>query len=181
MLIGTAACVTGMDPGKINRLPDTKDMKNQVIVMRSQRNSYDHALRAVGVSLVEVGLSDRLTGTGSRDAEPWEIKEAVTDRTAAVFYLAKPHSQPKLSQVTAIAHEAGLPVIVDAAAELPPFENLHRFIAEGADLVAFSGGKAINGPQGSGILCGRRDLIGAALLQQIDLDYAPDEWSLRRA
>jgi D-glucosaminate-6-phosphate ammonia-lyase len=176
VLIGTAACVTGMDPGKMNRLPDTRDMKNQVIVMRSQRNSYDHALRAVGVSLVEVGLSDRLTGTGSRDAEPWEIKEAATDRTAAVFYLAKPHSQPKLSQVTAIAHEAGLPVIVDAAAELPPFENLRRFIAEGADLVAFSGGKAINGPQGSGILCGRRDLIGAALLQQIDLDYAPDEW-----
>ena len=176
VLVGTAACVTGMDPAKMNRLPDTRDMRNQVIVMRSQRNSYDHALRAVGVRLIEVGLSDRLTGTGVRDAEPWEVKDAITDKTAAIFYVAKPHSQPRLSEVAAVAHEAGLPVLVDAAAELPPMENLRRFIAQGADLVAFSGGKAINGPQGSGILCGRRDLVGAALLQQLDLDYALDEW-----
>ncbi len=161
VLVGTAACVTGMDPAKMNRLPDTRDMRNQVIVMRSQRNSYDHALRAVGVRLIEVGLSDRLTGTGVRDAEPWEVKDAITDQTAAIFYVAKPHSQPGLSEVTAVAHEAGLPVLVDAAAELPPMENLRRFIAQGADLVAFSGGKAINGPQGSGILCGRRDLVSA--------------------
>jgi L-seryl-tRNA(Ser) seleniumtransferase len=62
-------------------------------------------------------------------------------------------------------------VLVDAAAELPPLENLRRFLAEGADLVAFSGGKSIGGPQGSGILRGRRDLISAALLQQLDFDY----------
>jgi L-seryl-tRNA(Ser) seleniumtransferase len=111
-----------------------------------------------------------------RDAEPWEIKEAITGKTAAIFYVAKPFSQPRLAEVAAVAHEAGIPVLVDAAAELPPMENLRRFIAEGADLVAFSGGKAINGPQGSGFLCGRRDLVGAALLQQLDLDYAPDEW-----
>ena len=177
VLVGTAACVTGMDPAKMNRLPDTSEMRNQVVVIRSQRNSYDHAVRAVGVSLVEVGLSDRYTGTGVRDAEPWEIKEAITDRTAAIFYVAKPHSQPRLSEVAAVAREAGIPVLVDAAAELPPMENLRRFIAEGADLVAFSGGKAINGPQGSGFLCGRRDLVGAALLQQLDLDYAPGEWN----
>ncbi len=177
VLAGTAACVTGMDPAKMNRLPDTRDMRNQVIVMRSQRNSYDHAVRAAGVNLVEVGLSDRHAGTGVRDAEPWEIKDAITERTAAIFYVAKPHSRPRLSDVAALAHEAGLPLLVDAAAELPPLENLRRFIAEGADLVAFSGGKAINGPQGSGFLCGRRDLVGAALLQQLDLDYAPDEWN----
>lgn len=177
ILIGAAACVTGMDPAKMNRLPDTRDMRNQVIVMRSQRNSYDHALRAVGVTLVEVGLSDRFAGTGVRDAEPCEIKDAITDRTAAVFYVAKRHSLPQLVEVATVAHEAGLPVLVDAAAELPPVENLRRFITEGADLVAFSGGKAINGPQGSGILCGRRDLVGAAVLQQLDLDYAPNEWA----
>lgn len=177
VLAGTAACVTGMDPAKMNRLPDTKDMRNQVVVLRSQRNSYDHAVRAVGVSLVEVGLSDRHAGTGVRDAEPWEIREAITERTAAVFYLAKPDSLPRLPAVVALAHEAGVPVLVDAAAELPPMANLRRFIAEGADLVAFSGGKAINGPQGSGFLCGRRMLVGAALLQQLDLDYAPGEWT----
>ena len=176
VLVGTAACVTGMDPAKMNRLPDTRGMRNEVIVMRSQRNSYDHAVRAVGVTLIEVGLSDRYTGTGVRDAEPWEIKDAISERTAAVFYVAKPFSQPRLADVAAVAHEAGIPVLVDGAAELPPLENLRRFIAEGADLVAFSGGKAINGPQGSGFLCGRRDLVGAGLLQQLDLDYVPGEW-----
>jgi len=69
-----------------------------------------------------------------------------------------------------------LPLLVDAAAQLPPAANLHRFIAEGADLVAFSGGKAIGGPQSSGILCGRRDLICSALLQMLDLDVFPDLW-----
>jgi L-seryl-tRNA(Ser) seleniumtransferase len=67
-------------------------------------------------------------------------------------------------------------VVVDAAAQLPPVENLHRFIAEGADLVAFSGGKAIRGPQSTGILCGRRDLIAAAALQQLDMDVPPETW-----
>jgi D-glucosaminate-6-phosphate ammonia-lyase len=176
LLGGTAACVTGLDPAKMNRLPDTRGMRNEVIVVRSQRNSYDHALRAVGVTLVEVGLSDRYAGSGVRDAEPWEIKDAITDKTAAIFYVANPHSRPSLPAVTEVAHEAGVPVLVDAAAELPPLSNLRRFLAEGADLVAFSGGKAINGPQGSGFLCGRRDLVGAALLQQLDLDYVADEW-----
>ena len=176
ILVGTAACLTGMDPGRMNRLPDTRGFPNEIIVVRSQRNSYDHALRAAGAVLVEVGLADRYTGAGVRDAEPWEIRDAITERTAAIFYLARPESLPPLRQVADVAHEAGLPVIVDAAAELPPLANLKRFITEGADLVAFSGGKAIGGPQGAGILCGRRSLVGAALLQQLDLDYAVDEW-----
>jgi len=176
ILVGTAACLTGMDPGRMNRLPDTRGFPNEIIVVRSQRNSYDHAMRAAGAILVEVGLADRYTGAGVRDAEPWEIRDAITERTAAVYYLARPESLPPLRQVAAVAHEAGLPVIVDAAAELPPLANLKRFIAEGADLVAFSGGKAIGGPQGAGLLCGRRNLVGAALLQQLDLDYAVDEW-----
>jgi L-seryl-tRNA(Ser) seleniumtransferase len=71
----------------------------------------------------------------------------------------------------------GLPVIVDAAAQLPPKANLRRFLELGADLVAFSGGKAIGGPQASGILAGRRDLVGAALVQQLDMDVAPETWT----
>lgn len=178
VLVGTAACIAGREPTKINVLPDTRGMRNEIIVMRSQRNSYDHAVRAAGAVLVEVGLSDRFAGTGVRDAEAWELNEAITDKTAGVFYVAKPYAQPALTDVVKVAHDAGIPVLVDAAAELPPLANLRRFIAEGADLVAFSGGKAINGPQGSGFLCGRRQLVGAALLQQLDLDYAPGEWDL---
>lgn len=177
LLLGTAACVTGLDPGKMSRLPDTTGMKNEVIAMRSQRNSYDHAVRASGVTMVDVGFCDRFTGVGVRDTEPWEIKQAICERTAAIYYLARSHVRPRLPEVVAMAHEAGVPVLVDAAAELPPVENLRRFISEGADLVAFSGGKAIGGPQGSGILCGRRDLISASLLQQLDFDYEYEDWN----
>jgi D-glucosaminate-6-phosphate ammonia-lyase len=176
LLMGTAACVAGMDPAKMSRLPDVRGMKNEVIAMRSQRNSYDHAVRATGVTLVEVGFCDRFIDVGVRDTESWEIKAAITERTAAIYYLAKPQALPRLPEVVAIAHQAGVPVLVDAAAELPPVENLQRFLSEGADLVAFSGGKSIGGPQGSGILCGRRDLISAALLQQLDFDYDYDDW-----
>jgi D-glucosaminate-6-phosphate ammonia-lyase len=176
LLMGTAACVAGMDPAKMSRLPDTRGMKNEVIAMRSQRNSYDHAVRATGVTMIEVGFCDAFTDVGVRDTEVWEIQAAITERTAAIYYLAKPNALLTLPAVVAVAHAAGIPVLVDAAAELPPVENLRRFISEGADLVAFSGGKSIGGPQGSGILCGRRDLISAALLQQLDFDYDYDEW-----
>ncbi|NJM92521.1 MAG: aminotransferase class V-fold PLP-dependent enzyme, partial [Rhodospirillaceae bacterium] len=81
------------------------------------------------------------------------------------------------AEVVKIAHAAGVPVIVDAAAQLPPQANLRRFIELGADLVAFSGGKALNGPQGTGILAGRRDLVMAAALQHLDLDIAWEQWS----
>ena len=76
-----------------------------------------------------------------------------------------------------MARRHGVPVLVDAAAQLPPAENLRTFLAEGADLVAFSGGKAIGGPQASGILCGRMDLVSSALLQMLDLDVQLDAWS----
>jgi len=177
LLLGTAACVTGLDPAKMNRLPDTSVMRNEVVMVRSQRNLYDHAIRAVGVKLIEVGLPDRYSGAGVRDAEPWEISDAISEKTACVFYVANPHSQPTLKEVTTVAHAAGIPVLVDAAAQLPPIENLKRFIAEGADLVAFSGGKAIGGPQGSGILCGRKELVAAAVLQNLDQDIFFEQWN----
>ena len=74
LLLGTAACVTGLDPGKMNRLPNTTGMKDEVIVARSQRNFYDHAVRAAGVRLIEIGIADRFSGAGVRDCEAWEIE-----------------------------------------------------------------------------------------------------------
>ena len=176
LLIGAAACITGLDPGRMARLPDTSGMKNECVMVRSQRNFYDHAIRATGLAIVEVGLPDRYAGAGVRDAEAWEIEDAITERTAAVFYVADQQARPPLTEVARAAHARGVPVIVDAAAQLPPQGNLRRFIAEGADLVAFSGGKAIGGPQASGILAGRRDLVMAAALQHLDLDVFWDMW-----
>lgn len=177
LLLGTAACITGLDPGKMSRLPDTRGMKNEVVMVRSQRNFYDHAARTTGARIVEVGLPDRYAGAGVRDAEAWEIQEAITPQTAAVLYVASGAAQPALTEVVRVAHSSGVPVIVDAAGQLPPASNLRRFIEEGADLVAFSGGKAIGGPQSSGILAGKRDLIGAALLQNLDLDIFWEQWA----
>jgi L-seryl-tRNA(Ser) seleniumtransferase len=159
-----------LDPGAVNRLPDTLGLPDEFVVIRSQRNMYDRALRVAGGKLVEVGIPDRLSGPGVRDAEAWEIADAITDRTAAVYYLAGPRSLPALTEVAAVARARGVPVLVDAAAQLPPRDNLRRFLNEGADLVCFSGGKAIGGPQASGILAGRRDLVSSALLQMLDLD-----------
>jgi L-seryl-tRNA(Ser) seleniumtransferase len=176
LLLGTAACVAGLDPAKMNRLPDTTGMKNEVVVARSQRNFYDHAVRGTGVRLVEVGIADRFSGAGVRDCEAWEIAAALTPQTAAVLYVATEWSRPILPEVVAVARAQGVPVLVDAAAQLPPAANLRRFIAEGADLVAFSGGKALRGPQASGILCGRRDLIASAALQMLDQDARPELW-----
>ncbi len=176
LLLGTAAAVTGLDPGRMNRLPDTAGMPNEVVVVRSQRNLYDHALRTVGVQLIEVGLPDRYAGAGVRDAEAWEIADAINERTAAILWVADPAARPGLTEVTAVGRAARVPVIVDAAAQLPPVSNLRRFIDEGADLVAFSGGKSIGGPQASGILSGRRDLIMAAALQMLDMDILFGQW-----
>ena len=177
LLIGAAACITGLDPGRMARLPDTTGMKNQCVMVRSQRNFYDHAIRAAGLKIVEVGLPDRYAGAGVRDAEAWEIDDAITDDTACVFYVADAQSRPSLPEVVAVANARNVPVLVDAAAQLPPQDNLRRFISEGADLVAFSGGKALGGPQASGILAGRRELVMAAALQHLDLDVFWDMWS----
>jgi L-seryl-tRNA(Ser) seleniumtransferase len=176
LLLATAACITGLDIAAMARLPDTAGLRNEVVMVRSQRNFYDHAVRTAGVRIVEVGLPDRYAGAGIRDAEVWEIEAALTPRTAAILYVADAEARPPLAGIVRVAHAAGVPVIVDAAARLPPQANLTRFIAEGADLVAFSGGKAIGGPQASGFLCGRRDLVMAAALQHLDLDVLWEMW-----
>ncbi len=177
LMLGTAACVTGLDPAKMNRLPDTTGMRNEVIMARSQRNMYDHAVAQAGCKLIEVGIPDRFSGAGVRDAQLWEYEAAIGERTVGILWVAQPHSEPSLKELVGLARRHRLPVIVDAAGQLPPTENLKRFIAEGADLVAFSGGKAIGGPQASGILAGRRDLIQAAALQHLDHDTYFEQWS----
>lgn len=177
LMLGAAACVTGSDPALINRLPDTTGLRNEAVIARSQRNMYDHAVSQAGLRFVEVGIPDRYAGAGVRDAQAWEYAAAITDRTALVLWVANAASEPSLTAVAEVAHARGVPVLVDAAAQLPPASNLKRFIAEGADLVAFSGGKAIGGPQASGMLAGRRDLIQAAALNHLDHDVDFAQWS----
>jgi L-seryl-tRNA(Ser) seleniumtransferase len=112
---------------------------------------------------------------------PWDIESAITERTAALaFSIGSAKGVVSLPEMAAIAHRHDLPLIVDAAASLPPRENLRRFIAEGADLVTFSGGKMIGGPQASGLLLGRADLIESVALQQQDMDVYPATWPWRR-
>jgi D-glucosaminate-6-phosphate ammonia-lyase len=176
ILLGAAACLAGLDPARINRLPRVADNRREFIVVRSQRNMYDRAMMVAGARLVEVGIPDRYSGPGVRDASAWEIAAAITPDTACIYYLAHPRSLPPLDEVAAVAREHNIPLLVDAAAQLPPADNLRRFLEQGADLVAFSGGKAIGGPQASGILCGRVDLVCSALLQMLDLDVFPDLW-----
>jgi L-seryl-tRNA(Ser) seleniumtransferase len=175
--LGTAACVAGLDVAKMDCLPDTTGMKDEVVVQRGHRNAYDHAIRAAGVKLVEVGY---LGYPGAGGTAPWQISEAIGEKTAAVScpILATPGTVP-LPEVCEIAHAHGVPVIVDAAAELPPRANLRRYIADGADLVVFSGGKAIGGPQASGVLVGREDLIASVALQHQDMDVRQETWSRR--
>ena len=175
--LGVAACVAGLDVAAMDRLPDTTGLKDEVVVQRGHRNAYDHAIRAAGVRMVEVGY---LGYPGAGGTAPWQIAAAITERTAAVACpILDTPGTVSLPEVCAIAHAAGVPVIVDAAAELPPRANLRRFIAEGADLVVFSGGKAIGGPQASGILAGRADLIASVALQHQDMDVRPETWSRR--
>jgi D-glucosaminate-6-phosphate ammonia-lyase len=175
--LAAAACLAGLDIRKMELLPDTASMPNEIIVQRRHRNAYDHALRAAGARLIEVGQIGHPTGGYT---EPWHIKAAIHEHTAAVHwvYMNVPEAV-SLEETVAVAHKHGLPVIVDAAGALPPADNLRRLAATGADLVAFSGGKDICGPQASGLLVGRRDLIDSVMLQHQDMDVLPLTWTLR--
>ena len=159
LLLQAAACIAGNDPvNRMQHLPDTEGMKNEIIMQTMHRFPYDHAYRAAGAKIVEIG--------NYLFNHPWELEGAINERTAAVAYLCAPFTSKRvmpLSQVCEIAHAHDVPVIVDAASMLPPRANLQRYLRDGADMVIFSGGKGVRGPQGTGILCGRADLIDAAL------------------
>ena len=176
LTLGTAAILTGYNLKRMETLPHCQDFPNQFVIARQQRNGYDHAIRASGAHLVEVGFNELAANAGVRQAETWEYGATFNTNTAGVVYVYSSKSTPDLRQVVDIAHEHHLPVLVDAAAELPPKSNLKSIAATGADLVAFSGGKAIRGPQSTGILCGKRDLIGSAALQMLDMDDHLEFW-----
>lgn len=172
LTLGAAACLAHLDVNRMNQLPDTTGMPDEFIVHRAHRNDYDHAVRAAGAKFVEVGFGYYTFA--------YEVESAITPRTAALYYQAGAnHGVRPLEEYAAMAHRHGLAVLVDAAPEMPPAFNLKSFIAAGADLVAFSGGKHIQGPQATGILCGRRDLILSAALQHQDMDVFPETWPLR--
>ena len=157
LVLQAAACIAGKDPVKMRQLPDTTGMKDEFIIQNMHRFPYEQAYRAGGATLIEIG--------DSRYSHPWELEGAIGENTAAVAFLCAPMTNRRaipLEQVCEIAHSKGVPVVVDAASMLPPRENLKKFLADGADMVSFSGGKGIRGPQGTGILCGRADLIEAA-------------------
>ncbi|WP_143089799.1 aminotransferase class V-fold PLP-dependent enzyme [Tropicimonas isoalkanivorans] len=175
LLLAAAACLAGFDVARMNALPEPGD-RSEIVVARGQRNGYDHALRTSGARLIEIGLPEALAGAGIRDAEPWEYESAIGPHTAAIHYVQSDQTRPALAAVADVAKRHGLPLIVDAAAELPPADNLRRFIAEGADLVVYSGGKVLGGPAGTGILCGRRDLVASAALQMLDMDVDWSSW-----
>jgi D-glucosaminate-6-phosphate ammonia-lyase len=173
LMLATAACIMKgteleeydpLDPETwsriILRLPaNTEGLKTEFIVQKNDRNIYDHAVECAGGRLVEAGTEE-----GTTEAE---LDEAFNpERTAAYYYTVRSAKDSlPLETMVRVAHGHGVPVIVDAAAELPPRKKLAQYIEAGADLVIFSGGKHIGGPNNSGILAGRKDLIKLAHLQ----------------
>ena len=145
----TAACIAGADPEKMQQLPDLRGLKNQVVMPKESRNVYDHATRTVGVEIIEVNSAA-------------EMESALGPRTAMIQILGSHFGSARfgLAEVAPIAKKAGVPILVDAAADYLIVPN--PYIALGADLVAYSGGKIIRGPQTAGLLLGRKDLVRAA-------------------
>ena len=151
ILLATAACITGDDQQKIRRLPDTSGMKNEVVMVRQHRMGFDHACRSAGARIIDVETADQLAS-------------AINSKTAMLFWvnISEPKGKISAKDFLNAGKKAGIPVFNDAAAELPPAENLSLLVRQGFDLVGFSGGKALRGPQASGLLLGRTDLIRAA-------------------
>ncbi len=177
LTLAAAAAMVRFDPARMAALPHADGFPRDILIPRTHRTGYAHALAAAGARLIDIGHNDRGTGAGVRGLEAWEIEAALSPSVAAFGFAANPTTMADLPTVVATCRPRGIPVILDAAAQLPPKENLRRFIALGADLVVFSGGKALGGPQASGILAGRRDLVASALLQQLDMDVSPQTWT----
>jgi L-seryl-tRNA(Ser) seleniumtransferase len=176
--LATAACICGLNVSRMNRLPDTTGIPNEVIIPSHQIGGFAHAIRLAGARLISAGM---FRGLGRpmaiRVHKSRDIEAEISENTVMIAYYYRAGSHPPLEEVIAIGKKYKIPVFVDAAAQVPPVENLHKLIDMGADLVAFSGGKGIRGPQDSGILCGPRNLIASAALQSLDMggdDY--DEW-----
>ena len=151
IILGTVACMTMGDEQKMERLPDTSGMANEVIILKRQRYPYDRSIRAPGAKLVEV-------------ASVADIGAAINPTTAMLFYLLnRPDDDTiEIPEYVAIAKEHGIPILCDAATTVPPIANLKATVAAGFDLICYSGGKGLRGPYSAGLLLGRPDLIQIA-------------------
>lgn len=145
----TCASIAGTNPERMQRLPDLTGLKNEVIIPSYSRNVYDHAIRMVGVKIIEISDASELEG-------------AFNERTALVYILAGPGDTGPLGTeaISTVAKKHNVPVIVDAAAEMLTIPNIH--LGRGATAVAYSGGKCMRGPQAAGLLLGDRNLLEAA-------------------
>jgi len=162
---GLAGVLTGDNEALIRQLPDLTGMKSEVIIQKTHRNPFDHQLRSTGVKLVEIETRDQL-------------RRAVNDRTALMHFtnFANAAGQIKVDEWVKLAKQYNVPCMNDAAADTPPMSHLWDYANMGYDLVTFSGGKAIRGPQCAGLLIGRKDLVGYALLNN-----SPHEDTLGRS
>ncbi len=156
LTVGTAACITGKNQDLIRRIPDFSGLtgvKTEVIIQKSHRYGYDHAVRNCGIKMIEVETTE-------------EFEKAVNERTAMMLFFndADPKGKIKIEEFVALGKKHRIPTFNDAAADVPPTDNLSKYTKMGFDLVTFSGGKGIRGPQSAGLLLGRRDLIEAARL-----------------
>ena len=153
LTLGTAAVLTGTDQKKIAELPDLTTMKSDVIIQKAHRFGYDHAVRNCGVRLIEVETRD-------------DLERAVGEKTALMLFYNNNNKEGRIQdeEFAALGKKHAVPTLNDAAADVPPVENLWKYTKMGFDLVAFSGGKGIRGPQSAGLLLGRKDLIAAARL-----------------
>jgi L-seryl-tRNA(Ser) seleniumtransferase len=166
LALSAAACIAGTDPDKRARLPYSEGMANEVIVHKRNRVGYDFAVRQAGAKLVEIGVKG--------DATAAELEAAITGETAAILYFYNVNRMDglvPLEQGIEIAARHNVPTIVDAAAQIPPVENLWRFTQMGADLALFSGGKGLCGPQSSGLILGRQDLVEACAFHACPRPY----------
>jgi L-seryl-tRNA(Ser) seleniumtransferase len=157
LALGTAACITGEDPDKIARLPDTTGLKDSVLIQAGHHYHYERAVTVPGAKLVEVGDA---TGTSAK-----QLDMALGPKVAAVLFPAHLEGAAgtlPLSSVLEIAHAKGVPVLVDAAGRIFPLDTFRSYAGGGADLVAF-GAKYLGAMNASGILCGRKDLVAAAV------------------
>ena len=162
---GLAGILTGGNEGRIRQLPDLTGMKSEVIIQKSHRNPFDHQLRSTGVKLIEIETQNQL-------------RQAVGDRTAMMHFsnFANAAGQIKVDEWAKLAKQYNLPCMNDAAADTPPVSHLWDYTVMGYDLVTFSGGKAMRGPQCAGLLIGRKDLVAYALLNN-----SPHEDTLGRS
>lgn len=173
LALAAAACLAKNDPDVMDRLPDISACSRYEIIYPAPGPfDYDHPLRLSGAKLISLNYR-------TPDALE-QIERAITPQTAAIGYVWYGVQEfPSLDALIELAHRHQLPVIVDAAFSMPPVENLTTISRRGADLIAYSGGKHLGGPQASGILCGRKDLIRSAWVQMVDMDVRAGTWSLQ--